>query len=421
MNDIEFSKTDIQRQAIKLLASDAIHCLLYGGSRSGKTFIAIYALIVRACKTKSRHIVLRKTFNSIKTSIWMDTIPKVMSIAFPLLPYHPNKSDYFLSFPNGSELWVAGLDEQERVEKILGKEYSTIYFNEISQLDYYQVQIALTRLAEKNNLSKKVYYDCNPPSKKHWSYWLFMKKVNPIESDQLVKPQNYVSMLMNPKDNMENLDEEYLALLKSLPEKERNRFLEGKFNDADDGLVYYSFDQEKHIGKTKISNGTLLIGRDFNVNPMTSVVFQYEDNHFYIHDEVFQNNSDTYKMDTALIKKGYVGNVIPDSTCKNRKTSGKSDLQIMKSHGFTIMNTRNPYVVDRVNNANRIFLENRITINPKCKKLINDLNKVSWENGKLSEGKDKMLTHISDALTYGLWKIEPIVKGVRQLTISSTM
>ena len=151
--------------------------------------------------------MLRKTFNSIKTSIWLDTLIKVMTIAFPNLTYKLNKSDYYVTLPNGSEIWIAGLDDDKKVEKILGKEFSTIFFNECSQLSYSSVQIALTRLAEKNSLKKKVYYDENPPSKKHWSYWQFIKKIEPIESITLESPEDYASLIINPKDNLENIDE----------------------------------------------------------------------------------------------------------------------------------------------------------------------------------------------------------------------
>ncbi len=368
--------------------------------------------------------MLRKTFNSIKTSVWMDSMPKCVSLCFPTLKEswdRRNKSDYVWVLPNGSEIWIAGLDDDKRVEKILGKEYSSIYFNECSQIDYYPVTVALTRLAEKNSLSKKVYYDANPPDKRSWLYWQFIKKINPTSSEALKNPNNYVSMLMNPKDNLENIDEEYLEMLEALPENERLRFLHGEFIDADDGLVYYSFNQEKHVKQTKKEPGTIFIGRDFNVNPMTCVIFQYYNNTFYIHNEVFLKNSDTYKTDAKLIEMGYRGGVvIPDSTAKNRKTSGKSDIQIMEEHGFIVESTRNPFVTDRVNNINRLFTDSRIIINPKCRHLINDLNKVSWKDNKLDPGPDKMLTHISDALGYGCWFLDPIDKFENTVSMGRT-
>ena len=354
---------------------------------------------------------MRFKFNHAKRSIWLDTLRNVINICFPELGITErsfNKSDYYLKLANGSEIWVGGLDDKERVEKILGNEYSTVYFNESSQISYDAVQKAKTRLAEKNILSKKAYFDCNPPNKRHWSYWLFERGMDPIQDEPLKHPEYYGSLLMNPTDNLENIDEEYLDLLNSMPEKERNRFLMGLYNDDSDGQAYYAFDRERHVAETTLQTGTLFIGMDFNVNPMTSTIGQFYDNIFYIHDEKFLENSDTYKMSDALLKSGYMGDVIPDSTGKNRKTSGESDFEILESCGFNVLQTHNPYQTDRVNNVNRLLTDNRLIINPKCKKLINDLEKVSWKDNKLNQKTDPMLTHISDCLGYFLYKLEPM-------------
>lgn len=413
-----FKKTVVQVKAIKLLASKARYIMLYGGSRSGKTFIIIFAIIVRACKVKSRHVVLRQTFNSVKTSIWLDTLVKVLQIAFPKLVTHPNKSDYFLTFPNGSEVWFAGLDDDKRVEKILGKEYSTMFFNECSQISYSSVLTALTRLAEKNSLAKKAYFDENPPNKRHWSYWLFIKQLCPIETEPIEDVEEYASMIMNPKDNMDNIDENYLKMLAKMPEDQKKRFLDGEFLDSDDGEAYYSFDRELHVKETKRVHGTIFIAMDFNVNPMTALMFQFDGHMFHIHDEIWLENSDTFKMVAELKKRNYYGTVIPDSTGKNRKTSGKSDFVILKEAGYQIpVGVLNPYQVDRVNNVNRLLTANRIIINPKCKKLIGDLEKVSWKDNKLDQkGANKMLTHISDCLGYGTWNLDKITGNSAQPT-----
>jgi hypothetical protein len=47
-----------------------------------------------------------------------------------------------------SQIWVGGLDDKERVEKILGQEYATIFLNECSQIPYESVLVARTRLAQ---------------------------------------------------------------------------------------------------------------------------------------------------------------------------------------------------------------------------------------------------------------------------------
>ncbi|PJB54250.1 MAG: hypothetical protein CO099_02655 [Bdellovibrio sp. CG_4_9_14_3_um_filter_39_7] len=394
------------------LLSAVVHCMLFGGSRSGKSLIICYAIIVRACKVKSRHLMVRLRFNHIKTSIWMDTLPKVISLCFPeLMPSWQarNRSDYVWALPNGSEIWISGLDNADRVEKILGKEYSTIFFNECSQIDYSSIQIALTRLAEKNALKNRAYYDENPPSKSHWSYWQFIKKINPVDSEPLKNPKDYDCMLMNPVDNIENIDESYLEILQSMPEKDRERFEMGQFSDDSDGQAYSSFRREIHVGQTQKIQGTTIIGMDFNVSPMTALITQIIDGVLHVQQEVWIEVGDTYKMCSELHGLGHSGGVvIPDSTGANRKTSGKSDFIILKEAGFTIESTRNPLQRDRVNNTNRLFVANKTIINPMCKKLIGDMEKVVWKNGNLFEGSDKKLTHISDCLGYIQWKMFPI-------------
>lgn len=334
-----------------------------------------------------------------------------MKLCFPDMPYEESKVDFYITLPNGSEIWCAGLDDDKRVEKILGKEYSTLYFNECSQIPYKSVMVAMTRLAEKNELKKKAFFDQNPPSKKHWSYWLFQKFLDP-EDNIPVDKEKYASILMNPMDNLENIDGDYVAeILDNLPEQQRNRFKYGMFSTDDDGAAYYSFDRDLHVKEIDKSFliGQRRVGLDFNVQPMSGIIFHYVNNKLYVFEEAFLENSDTYKMSAHLVKKGHKGATIyPDSTGANRKTSGISDHTILKDDGFTVNFTRNPLVIDRVNNVNRLLREGRIIISPKCVKLINDLEKVSWKDGSLDQKTDKMLTHISDGLGYACWSLSPL-------------
>ena len=160
-----------QMEAQQVLAGDAVHIMLFGGSRSGKTFLLVRNVIYRALKApKSRHAILRFRFNAVKSSVVMDTFPKVMQLAFPGVSYKVNKTDWFAEFDNGSQIWFAGLDDKERTEKILGMEFATIYLNECSQIPWGSVGIATTRLAQKATqvienradrpLKPRMYYDC---------------------------------------------------------------------------------------------------------------------------------------------------------------------------------------------------------------------------------------------------------------------
>ncbi len=244
----EFILTDKQAEAIDLISSEAMHIMLYGGSRSTKTFTLIRSIVIRAfLAAKSRHLIARYRFSHVKASIVHDTFPKVMSLCFPQCSYNLNKSDWFAEFSNGSQIWFSGLDDKERTEKILGNEYSTIFLNECSQLSYHSRSILLTRLAQKchysidgmiKELRLKMYYDENPPPKGHWTYKLFIEKKEPEERLLLKDPSDYASLLMNPVDNKENLPESYLKILDQLPKRKRDRFYLGKFADETENALW---------------------------------------------------------------------------------------------------------------------------------------------------------------------------------------
>ena len=258
-----FIKTQKQKEATKLLTSNAKRILLYGGSRSGKTLILLRALFIRALKKKSRHIIFRFRFNHAKASLWHDTIPKLIELEFKQVNIIANKQDWFFEFPNGSTIWIAGLDDKERTEKVLGNEYSTIYFNEISQINYESVLMALTRLAENSGLVNKVYFDCNPPASTHWAYKMFKKSIDPKTGLDLDN-ELYVSMLMNPVDNLENLPEGYIKeTLDSLPDRQRRRFKYGEWVDDVEGALW----NMAMIDKNRVSETPDLTRKVIAVDP----------------------------------------------------------------------------------------------------------------------------------------------------------
>ena len=254
---IQFQITSAQDKARDMLISDATHCALGGGSRSGKTFLLVRQVLVRALKSPgSRHAIFRFRFNSLKASVILDTLPKVMKLCFPHLPpvsEMMNKTDWYLTLPNGSEVWFGGLDDKERTEKILGMEFATLYFNECSQIPWASVVLAHSRLAQKTDeLRLKCFYDFNPPSKMHWTYILFIERKNPEDKVPLQDQGNYGFYLINPKDNTENLDPGYIKILEGMPEKARNRFLLGLFADDSDGALWTveTLAQNRNMGDT---------------------------------------------------------------------------------------------------------------------------------------------------------------------------
>ena len=259
-----FAFTARQEAAQQVLAGDATHLMLFGGSRSGKTFLLTRNVIMRALKApNSRHAIFRFRLNHVRASIVGDTFPKVMRVAFPGVSYDIQKTDLIATLPNGSQIVFGGVDDKERTEKLLGLEFATVYFNECSQIPVSSVDMVLTRLAQKAEsviqgrqpqpLKLRAYYDCNPPSKAHWTYRRFVQRVDLDTKRSLPNPEDYATFSINPVDNAQNLSPEYLAQLESLPARMRARFLEGKFADATPNALF----PEEVIDRWRVLDGAV--------------------------------------------------------------------------------------------------------------------------------------------------------------------
>lgn len=250
---MSFQPTTDQMRAIDLQSSNSTHVMLYGGSRSGKTFINLRSILIRALAHKSRHAVLRFRFNHVKQSVVYDTLPKVMEVCFPGVDEHCrlDKSDWFYQLPNGSEVWFGGLDDKERTEKILGQEYASIFMNECSQISWAARNMAVTRLAQKTPLRLKAYYDCNPPNKGHWTHRLFIDNISPETRKPMANAADHGAMLLNPEGNQANLAPGYLDQLRAMPERMRLRFLLGQFADDSDSALWSIelLEQCRHVGE----------------------------------------------------------------------------------------------------------------------------------------------------------------------------
>ena len=128
------------------------------------------------------------------------------------------------------------------------------------------VETVSTRIAQKvytkiegqesTLLETREYFDYNPPSKAHWGYKVFHKKIDPESKKKLPDPDNYVWMKMNPEDNAENLNPKYI---------EKNGFLyvetERKFT------VFLDF--LKDFVKTKIPDNLDLVNITSSVEVKT--------------------------------------------------------------------------------------------------------------------------------------------------------
>jgi len=232
---------------------------------SGKTVVLVEAVLLRAMLAKkSRHAILRFRANSLKSITGpTGTMDFVLKNCFPPEVQERsrfNKQEGFLQLPNGSEVWFGGLDDKERVEKILGNEYATVLINEASQVPYASFNIAMTRLAQvvmKDDgtpMRQKAYLDANPPPSTHWLYRLFEEKKDPESRRPVANPSAYATMQLNPEGNRENLDPAYLKALSELPERQRKRFYLGQYGDAGEAALWTSelIDQQRILDASNL-------------------------------------------------------------------------------------------------------------------------------------------------------------------------
>ena len=114
--------TPKQLEALKLLR-DNENVLLYEDARSGKTAITIYFLIWACSVFKgAEFLITRRYATDIRNAVWGQTLPKILlQQGYKLgLDYKTHEQQMEVTFlSTGSRIMCAGLDDKERVDKIL--------------------------------------------------------------------------------------------------------------------------------------------------------------------------------------------------------------------------------------------------------------------------------------------------------------
>ena len=191
---MKYTEKQIQAWRTVLTNNRYRRVLFDGGARSGKTKLLIDYIFARAFQFPgSKQLVARKFRTNAKNSVWNDTIKKYISLNPEMngTLFRTVDSELKIYFANGSEILVAGLDNAERVEKVRGTEYCTIYLNEATELSYTTMNEVLTRLSQRvrdrngNEAVPKLLLDCNPRGPRHWLYAVGVKHVDPETGEVL--------------------------------------------------------------------------------------------------------------------------------------------------------------------------------------------------------------------------------------------
>lgn len=189
------------------------------------------------------------------------------------------------------------------------------------------------------------------------------------------------------------------------------------------GAVYYSFDAESVKDWTYDPKKPLLVGSDFNVNPMAWIVCQIDGKTLMVFDELWLRDTNTKRTLDELHKRygshdaGWY--FFGDASSKSRKTSASVTdyLQIRNDTRFSkskvLYPDSNPAVTDRIASVNWAFKSasglRSLYVSGKCLHLIKDLEYLAFREGSREiDTRDPDAGHITDALGYVVHQIKPM-------------
>ncbi|MFA5187081.1 MAG: phage terminase large subunit [Patescibacteria group bacterium] len=400
-----------QLEALALLrARDMV--MLYGGSRSGKTFLLVCMILLRAAKYPgSRHLIARLRYAHARASIWLDTLPaavKFLGIE-SIVQWH--ESDHYLTIRHAggieSEIWVDGLDDRDRVDKILGREYLTIYLNEGSQIAWSTVTTVLTRLAQKiKGCKPKFFCDENPPSKFHWSNRIFLQGVDPTTGEPIDRAR-YGAMQVNPEHNAANLPDGYITdILDKLPPDKRRRFLLGEFGDAE-GVIFKNWDIIDEVPEEVRAHSRKSFGLDlgFSVDPAAAVALWLNGDDLWVDELLYSSGLTNPDLARALKETGILGPYVCDSSEPKSIRELHNDGIIIKAAA------KGP---DSVRHGIDWIMSKRLHVTRRSVSLQAELENYCWRENREGKPMPEPIddwNHAIDAIRYGC---EPWSAGVRQ-------
>lgn len=349
----------------------------FGGSRSGKTFCIVRAIVIRALKCPySRHAIVRKEKTAAVNNIMKKTFVDVMRISMPGVYYREDKTNKAIIFANGSVIKFCGLDGNN-ADRVLGDEFDSIFIDELTEIrELATYELLLSRLNAINCKKKLLAVAFNPKSKKSWQYKRFIKGLNQKGEKLKNKPRH---IIINPADNECNLAQGYIDFLKTLSPDQRERFLYGRFQNID-GIVFKEFNPEKHILNKEPEElikecDTLHIGIDLITYAVNLV--GRAGNKFIVIDEIRGQRGDIAGIVHKRIIKRWAEKYKIDSTFidHNLGKAGVKEFPDLKTRLATKGAGSLEKGVDKMKN---LFYQDLLFINGCCTSLLDELEEYHY-------------------------------------------
>lgn len=409
--------------------SQARFRVLVAGRRFGKTFLSVSELC-RAVWKKPNTIAwyLAPTYRQAKQIAWEE----LKRTAGPYALRKPNETELSLTLKGGGTIALRGAD---KYDSLRGVRLDFAVFDEYADMKA-SVWPEIIRPALSDRKGNALWI--GTPKGFGGFYDLYQKARD---------TENWGAWQYTTLQGGNVAAEEIEAARNDLDEKTFRQEYEASFENFA-GRCYFAFERSRNVRPSAFipSRPGICWSLDFNVNPMSSVICQIEEEdlrfdlanygqhrrgsgrRLEVLDEIVLPNSNTLqaceeferRVAPWLQKAG--GRlelaVYGDSSGEARSTAGRSDYLIIREFfrvrpEFKVsyhVPAANPPVRDRVNAMNGM-LQNasgdvRMWLNPRCKRLIADLEQVAWKsdaNGNMTGDMDKknpLLTHVSDALGY---------------------
>lgn len=389
------------------------YSLIEASTKSGKTAGALVWLFEQAFV----HGGIGKNFWwAAPVSAQADIAYRRMKRAIPRDLYKANETEKHIELVNGSTIWFKS---GEKPDNLFGEDVYAAVVDEASRIreeSWHALRSTLT--ATRGH----VRIIGNVKGRSNWFFHLARRAQRGAAGMHYAKITAYDAVLAGILDQKEIDDARDV-----LPESVFRELYEAAPGDLS-GLVYKSFGVENYAPDLADDGAPLMIGMDFNVNPMTCVIGKRAVDELHIFDEISVPDSNTEEMAREIRQRYPLPrkiNVYPDPSGNSRKTSapaGQTDFAILKQFGMNVVAPKAaPPVVDRINEVNALCKstsgKRKLYVNPsKCPRIVESLESLPYkkdtsqpnESARAQDGTQ--LIHITDALGYLVHSEFPIVQ-----------
>jgi len=376
--------------------------VVVAGRRFGKTFLSTAELLARALTAKDQNVwYVAPTYKAAKEIAWEMLISQIPKEYIQ----KTNESSLTISLLNGSSIALKGA---EKPDNLRGRSLDFVVMDEFADMRK-EAWFEVIRPSLSDRQGGALFIG-TPKGRNHF-YDLWGKGV---DYDDGWSSHQYTTL---EGGNVPSAEIE--SAKADLDERTFQQEYEAKFVNYS-GIIYYGFKREESVARHTDDIGVIHVGMDFNIDPMSAVLMSRHGDTLHVFDEIVLFGSNTDEMvDEIRQRYGRQSRVIiyPDPASRQRKTSagGRTDLSILQNAGFEVRaKTSHSQIRDRINAVNARLQSSdgkrRLYVDPKCKKVIESLERHTYKEGTSQPEKDGF-DHMNDALGYAVDYLFPIKKA----------